>query len=95
VRNRNLEVAKRGYQADRVASITITEWVEVSPFACPMRYSSAQEAVTGITAARQMRDDFCVALDAARRPLASSGAPKDGAERLEQLKVQPMRIRAN
>lgn len=42
-----------------------------------------------------MRDGFCVALDAARRPLAPEGATLDGAERLEQLKVQPMRGWAN
>jgi hypothetical protein len=50
---------------DRVASITESG---VSRSAKPTRAVDHQEAVTGITAAREVKDEFCVAVDAARRP---------------------------
>ena len=80
VRNRNLEVAKRGYHG---RSCGFNYGVEVSPFAKPTRLDDWQEAAFENAAARQVRNGFCVAVNAARQPQPSSGATEDSAEQKE------------
>jgi hypothetical protein len=90
VRNRNLEVAKRGNHG---GSCGFNYGVEVSPSAKPTRSVNHQEAVTGVAAARQLGYDLYVALNAARRPQLFRSNTKDGTEQKEQSKTQPITSR--